>query len=162
MTIRKRGFHALALGLLMSAGLALAPSAFARGHVSIGINLPGVSLGYWSGGHRWGGYGYAGWSGYYGGYGGYYSPAYYGGYYGPTYSSGYYAPAPVYYGVTYSAPVYRTYYRTRYYDRGGDPRYSRDYDRRYDSDRGYGDRGYYHAGYDRGHSCGSPDPRYCR
>lgn len=146
MTIRKRGFRALVLGMLVAAGLALAPTAFAGGHVSIGINLPGVSLGYWGGRHH-GGYvdvgGYYG-GGYYGG--GYYSPAYYDSYY-------YYAPAPVYYdSYYYSAPVvYRSHYRTGYYDRGGDPRYNRDYD-----------RGYHRSGYNRGYSCGSSDPRYCR
>ncbi|MBS0487987.1 MAG: hypothetical protein JSS13_11650 [Proteobacteria bacterium] len=161
MTIRKRGFRALVLGLLVTAGLALAPSAFAGGHVSIGINLPGVSLGYW-GGHHGHGYVDVGVGGYYGGYGGgyygnYYAPAYSGGYYGPSYYSGYYAPAPVYYGGYYPAPVYRTYYRSRTYYRNEGPRYDRGYDRGYDNDRGY-----YRAGYNRGNSCASADPRYCR
>lgn len=162
MTMRKRGFRALVLGLLVTAGLALAPAAFAGGHVSIGINLPGVSLGYWGGHH---GHGYVNVGGYYGG--GYYGGGYYGGgYYSPAYyDSYYYAPAPVYYApapvyydsyYSYSAPVYRSHYRARYYDRGGDPRYSRDYG------RGYNDRGHHRAGYNRGYSCGSSDPRYCR
>jgi len=143
MTIRKRGFRALVLGLLVMAGLALAPAAFAGGHVSIGINLPGVSLGYWGGHH---GHGYVNVGGYYGG--GYYGGGYYGGgYYSPAYYDSYYyapapvyyAPAPVYYGSYYSAPVYRSHSRSRYYDRG-----------------------YHRAGYSRGYSCGSSDPRYCR
>lgn len=153
MTIRKRGFRALVLGLLVTAGLALAPSAFARGHVSIGINLPGLSIGIGSH-HGYLGIG-PGYGGYYGG--GYYSPAYYDSYY--------YAPAPVYYdSYYYSAPVvYRSHYRTGYYyDRGGDPRYNRDYGRGYDSDRGYRRTGYGNSGYSRGYSCGSSDPRYCR
>jgi hypothetical protein len=156
MTIRKRGFRALVLGLLVTAGLALAPAAFAGGHVSIGINLPGVSLGYWGGHH---GHGYVSVGGYYGGGyygGGYYSPAYYDSYYYAP-APVYYAPAPAYYGSYYSAPVYRSHYRTRYYDRGGDSRYNRDYGRGYDNDRGY-----HRAGYGRGNSCGSSDPRYCR
>jgi hypothetical protein len=156
MTTRKRGFRALVLGLLVTAGLARAPAAYGGGHVSIGINLPGVSLGYWGGHH---GHGYVNVGGYYGG--GYYGGGYYGGgYYSPAYYDSYYyapapvyyAPAPVYYGSYYSAPVYRSHYRTRYYDRGGDPRYHRDYGRGYDNDRGYHRGGYG----DRG----SSDPRY--
>jgi hypothetical protein len=157
MTIRKRGFRALVLGLLVTAGLMLAPAAFAGGHVSIGINLPGVSLGYWGGHH---GHGYVSVGGYYGdGYydGGYYSPVYYDSYYYAP-APVYYAPAPVYYGSYYSAPVYRSHYRSRYYDRGGDPRYYRDHGRGYDYDN---DRGYHRGGYGRGYSCGSSDPRYC-
>lgn len=146
MNTRNRGLRAMLLGLLATAGLALAPSAFARGHVSIGIDLPGLSVGYW-GGHHGRGYVDVGVGGYYGG--GYYAPAYYDSYY--------YAPAPVYYGAYYSAPVYRSHYRTRYHDRDDDPRYYRDYDRGYDNDRGYR-----RAGYNRGYSCGSSDPRYCR
>lgn len=146
MTIRKRGFRALVLGLLVAAGLALAPSAFARGHVSIGINLPGLSIGvgphhsYLGIGPGYGGY-----------YGGYYGDYYGGGYYAPA--PVYYAPGPVYYGSYYSAPVYRSHYRTRYYDRGG-------YDSRYHRS-GY-DRGYSHGGYSRGGygDHGSSDPRY--
>lgn len=164
MTIRKWGLRTLVLGLIAAAGLVLAPSAFARGHVSIGIDLPGISLGYWGGHH---GHGYVGVGGYYGsgyyggGYYGNYSPAYYGGYYGPSYYSGYYAPAPVYYGGYYPAPVYRTYYRSRTYYRNEDPRYDRGYNRGYN--RGYdNDRGYSRAGYNRGNSCASADPRYCR
>ncbi len=77
MTIRKHGLRTLVLGLVVASGVALAPSAFARGHLSIGINLPGLSLGYW-GGHR--GHGYVDIGGYYGG--GYYGGGYYdGGYY---------------------------------------------------------------------------------
>ncbi len=158
MAIRKGGFRALVLGLLATAGLALAPTAFAHGHFSIGIDLPGVSLGYW-GGHRHGGGVDVGIGGYYGTpYGGYY-----GGYYAPA--PVYYAPAPVYYdSYYYAAPRYRAQYRSR--------GYYRDYDRGYDHDRGYRHDGYGHDGYghdryghDRyghGYSCRSADPRYCR
>ncbi|MHB8448213.1 MAG: hypothetical protein ACYC9P_09855 [Rudaea sp.] len=150
MAIRKQVFRTLVPGLLLAAGLALAPSAFAHGRFSIGIDLPGVSVGYW-GGHHGHGYVDVGVGGYYGGYygGGYYAPAYYDSYY--------YAPAPVYYGAHYSEPVYRSYDRSRYHDRDDDRRYYRDYGRGYDSDRGY-----HRAGYNRGYSCGSSDPRYCR
>lgn len=114
-------------GVLVAAGFALAPAAFARSHWNVGINigLPGVSLGYsdcrhcgWGGGY----YGYA------------YAPRYYApAYYAPAYT--YYAPAPYGYGygypvrgaVYYSRPVYRGHVyhdrgyaqRARYYDRGG-------------------------------------------
>lgn len=96
MNFRKRGFRAMVLGLLVAGGLALAPAAFAGGgHVSVGVNLPGVSIGY--GGH--------------GGYVAAYAPAYYpAAYYGPAYypttyyydyAPAYYAPYPVYYGASY-------------------------------------------------------------
>lgn len=157
MNIRNRGSRALCLGLLAVAGLALAPAAFARSHVSIGINLPGVSLGYWGGHH---GRGYVNVGGYYGGGyygGGYYGAGYYGGYAPSYYDTYYYRSAPVY----YSRPVYYgpTYYRSRNYYRGSDNHRSyrdRDY---YARDRGYRnrDRGYQQRGYDRG---GSYDPRY--
>ena len=99
MTFRKRGFRAMVLGLLVAAGLALTPAAFARGHISIGISVPGVSVGY-------GPYGVVGVGGYYGGY---YAPAYYDPYY--------YAPYPAY-GVVYGGYPHR-YYRGGYYrDRG--------------------------------------------
>jgi hypothetical protein len=108
MTFRKRGFRAMVLGLLVAAGLALAPAAFARGHIDIGISVPGVSVGYW-GGHR----GFVGVGGYYGGY---YapSPVYYDDYYAP-----YYAPYPAY-GAVYYAPhrYYNRYYRGHYYRHG--------------------------------------------
>ena len=104
MISRKRGFRAMVFGLLVAAGLALTPAAFARTHVDIGINAPGVSLGYY-GGHRH--------HGYYGSYG------YYGGYYGPTYyAPAYYEPAyyaPAYYGGCY---VRGHYDRYGYYHRG--------------------------------------------
>src|ERR1700759_3771142 len=88
-----RGFRSLALGLTLAAGALAAPAAFARDHVSVGIGLPGVSVGYNSGWH--------GRNNYYVGVGGY-RPYYYGGYCGGYYP-GYYAPAPVVYG----GPVYR-------------------------------------------------------
>jgi hypothetical protein len=112
MTFRKRGFRAMVLGLLVTAGLALAPAAFARGHIGIGISVPGVSVGYW-GGNR----GFVG----VGGYGGYY-----GGYYAPAYYDDYYAPA---YGVVYGGPVIRAGYPYHYY-RGGYYRHDRGYYRR--------------------------------
>ena len=46
MLSRKRGFRAMVLGLLAAAGLALAPAAFAHGGWSVGISVPGVSVGY--------------------------------------------------------------------------------------------------------------------
>jgi len=88
----------MVLGLLVAAGLALTPAAFARSHVDIGINAPGVSLGYYSGHHHHGYYGY-------------------GGYYGPSY---YYAPA--YYAPAYYGPSYYNYgscYVRGHYDRWG-------------------------------------------
>ena len=102
MNSRKRGFQAMVLGLLVAAGLALTPAAFARSHVDIGIAAPGVSLGYSSGYHRHGYYGY------------------YGGYYGPSY---YYAPA--YYAPAYYGPSYYNYgncYVCGHYDRWGNKR----------------------------------------
>ena len=106
----------MVLGLLVAAGLALTPAAFARGHIDIGINVPGVSVGYY-GGHR--GHGYVGVGGYYGGY---YAPApvYYDDYY---YSPYYDAPYPAY-GVVYSHPhrYYNHYNRYQYRNRGYDRR----------------------------------------
>lgn len=105
MKFRKRGIRAAVLGLLAAAGLALAPAAFAHTNWSVGINAPGVSVGYW-GGHHHGGYLGIN-AGYYGGY----YPAYYS---APVYYD-YYAPAPVVERVYYTRPVYRHHYR-RYYD----------------------------------------------
>lgn len=131
MNFRKRGFRAMVLGLLVAGGLALTPAAFAGGHFSVGVALPGVSIGY--GGH----------SGYVGvyapAYPAYYAPAYYPtAYYdyGPAYYSSYYAPYPAYYGAYY-------YGGHRYYD--GGHRY-RGHDH-YSGHGGYdyrGDRGGYH------------------
>jgi len=113
MNFRKRGFRAMVLGLLVAGGLALAPAAFAGGsHVSVGVALPGVSVGY---------------NGYGGGYVGvyapstYYAPAYYPtayyptAYYdyGPAYYSGYYA-YPATYGAYYYSGGHR-YYRSHHY-----------------------------------------------
>lgn len=99
MLFRKRGFRAMVLGLLVATGLALTPAAFARSHFSVGIAVPGVSVGY--------GPGY-----------GYYAPAYYGrGYYDPYYyDSYYYGPSVVYYG---GYGGHHRYYRDHYY-RGHD------------------------------------------
>jgi hypothetical protein len=95
MTFRKRGFRAMVLGLVVAAGLMLAPAAFARDHFSLGINLPGLSLGIGSH-HSYVGVGVGG---------------YYPGYYGPA---AYVAPAPIYYGPAYYGPAY---YGVGYYGR---------------------------------------------
>ena len=127
MKFGKRGFRAMAFGLVAVAGLAFASAASARDHFSLGISVPGLSIGVGNH-HTYVGVG----GGYYGG--GYYSP----GYYGPAYYAApapvYYAPAPVYYGPAYyggyySRPVYRggyyghgyyrDGYRGGYYNRGG-------------------------------------------
>ncbi len=133
MKFSKRGFRAMAFGLVAVAGLAFASAASARGYFSVGVNVPGVSVGF-SNHHSWVGVG----GGYYGGY---YAPAYY----GPTY----YAPAPVYYETYptyyYSRPVvYRSgyYYRSRSYERGYDRGYNRGY---YEGRNGYYDRGGYYG-----------------
>ena len=80
MISRKRGIRAMALGFVAAAGLALAPAAFARTYVDVGVSAPGVSIGYYGGHHHHGWYGSAG----------YYAPGYYD--YYPTYSY-----APTYY-----------------------------------------------------------------
>src|SRR5689334_699170 len=69
----KRGIRAAVLGLLAAAGLALAPAAFARTYVDVGVAAPGVSIGYYGGHHHhwYGSVGYYGYSPYY------YEPAYY-------------------------------------------------------------------------------------
>jgi hypothetical protein len=101
-----RGIRSLALGLCVAAGALAAPAAFARDHVSVGIGLPGVSVGYHSGWHGRGNY--------FVGVGGY-RPYYYGGYYGGYYP-GYYAPAPVYYGrAAYGSCYTRAFYDARGY-----------------------------------------------
>ena len=105
MISRKRGFRAMMFGLLAAAGLALAPAAFAGGHVGIGISAPGVSLGYW-GGHHGRGFVDVGVGGYYGGY---YAPGYY---YDPYY-------APVVYDAYYYGYPHRGYYRGGYYPSRG-------------------------------------------
>ena len=91
MKFGKRGFRAMAFGLVAVAGLAFASAASARDHFSLGISVPGLSVGVGNH-HTYVGVG----GGYYGG--GYYSP----GYYRPAYYAApapvYYAPAPVYYG----------------------------------------------------------------
>ena len=90
-------------------GCADAAPSFARSHVSVGIgvNLPGVSVGY-SDGYR-----------------GHYRPYYGGGYYAPAYAPPvYYRPAPrvVYYDepVVVERPVYvrRVYEERGYYSDG--------------------------------------------
>jgi len=118
----------MVLGLLVAAGLGLAPAAFARGHVGIGISVPGVSVGYWGGHH---GYGYVGVGGYNGGY---YAPAYY----APAYYDDYYYSSYPAYGVVYNSGYYPHHYRGdhNYYNRGG-------HDYR-DHDRGHDRHGYHH------------------
>jgi hypothetical protein len=105
MKFCKRGIRAMALGVLAAASLALAPAAFAHTTWGVGINTPGVSVGYY-GGHHHGGYIGVN-SGYYGGY--------YGGGYYPydRYNYGYYAPN--YYGSCYIRGHYDRY---GYYHRG--------------------------------------------
>lgn len=117
MNFRKRGFRAMVLGLLVASGLALAPTAFASGHVSVGVALPGVSIGY--GGHR--------------GYVGVYAPAYYGPAYYP--SSYYYDYGPAY----YSYPTYGAYYYN-----GGHRYYRSNHSRYYGHSGYYRDRYYRH------------------
>lgn len=111
MSFRKRGFRAMVLGLLVATGLALTPAAFARSHVSFGISVPGVAIGY--------GPGY---------YGSYYAPAYYGpAYYDPYYydsyyyGPSYYGPSVVYYGGGYRHHhhYYRDYDRHEHYRHDG-------------------------------------------
>lgn len=110
MKFRKSGLRATALGLLAMAGLALAPAASAHGGVSIGINVPGLSVGV--GPHH---HGYIGIGG----------PVYY----APT--PAYYAPAPlVYDDYYYDAPVYvGGYYGGGYYHRYPHHHYHGGYDR---------------------------------
>jgi hypothetical protein len=139
-----RGIRSIVLGVLVAAGLALAPSAFARGHVSIGIGLPGLSIGFSDCrhcGHGWGG----NYGGYYGGgYGYSYAPAYYApAYYGAGYYDDYY---PSYGAVYYSRPIHRSYYGY-----GGGYR-NHEYRNHEYRDHGYRDRDYGHRAsyYDRG------------
>ena len=68
----KRGIRTMVLGLLAAASLALAPAAFARTYVDVGVAAPGVNIGYYSGHHQ---------HGWYGTVGGYYGPSYYPSYY---------------------------------------------------------------------------------
>ncbi|MFT3791711.1 MAG: hypothetical protein QM741_11700 [Rudaea sp.] len=119
MNISKRGFRAMAFGLVAVAGLAFASAASARDHFSLGINLPGLSLGIGSH-HTYLGIG----GGYYAP--GYYAPAYYAApapvyydpypaYYGPAYYGGYYARPVVYRGGYYGHGYYRDGYRGGYH-----------------------------------------------
>ena len=109
-----RGMRNIALGLCVAAGALAAPAAFARDHVSVGVALPGVSVGYHNGWHGHNSYYVGVGNGYYGH--GYYGPrrGYYGGYYGGYYP-GYYAPAPVYYGGGYGSCYARGFYDGRGY-----------------------------------------------
>jgi hypothetical protein len=105
MAFRKRGFRAIVLGLLVATGLALTPAAFARSHVSFGVSVPGVAIGYGPG--------------YYGYYAPAYGPAYYDPYYYDSYyySPRYYGPSVVYYD-SYGHRHYRHHrdrYEHRYY-----------------------------------------------
>jgi hypothetical protein len=137
--------HSL-FGLLIAAGLALAPSAFARGHVSVGIGLPGISLGFSDCRHC----GHGGWGGnYYGGVG-YYGGGYYSGYAAPVYySPAYYEPS--YYSYpSYGAVYYGGggYYSDRYYGRGRHDGYRGGYRGR-DGHHDRGDYGHRASYYDR-------------
>ena len=82
----------------------ITPSAFARGGIGIGINLPGLSIGV--GPHH---HGYIGIGG----------PVYYGpAYYAPApvvYDDYYYDYGPVYGGAYYYGPRYHHSYRGGYY-----------------------------------------------
>lgn len=101
-------------GLLVAAGFLLAPAAFARGHLNVGVNigLPGLSLGYRDCHHcGWGG-GYA-----------YAAPTYYGPtYYEPAYYEPAYYPAYPAYGAVYYSDYghYRNGGHDRYRSRGHD------------------------------------------
>ena len=126
MISRIRGFRALACGVFATAGLALAPSAFAG--VSVGINLPGLSIGVGPHHHAYLGIG-----------GGYYAPSYYDyGYYpAPVVYDDYYYGAPVYVGGYYG-PRHR-YHHGGYYRGGGE---YHDYHHEYHHG-GYYDGGHY-------------------
>src|SRR5437588_2526692 len=143
MKFRKRGPHAVAVGLVVLAGLALAPTAFAHGGVSIGINVPGLSIGVGPHHHAYVGIGGPG----------YYAPAPV--YYSPVaYDDYYYDDAPVYVGGYYGRGYYGGgYYGGGYYGGGYHHRGYRGYDRyQYHYYRGgYGGHhhsgGYYQGGY---------------
>jgi len=96
MNSRKRGIRAMVLGLLATAGIALAPAAFARTYVDVGVSAPGVSVGYYGGHHHHGWYGSAG-------------------YYDPYYRPYYYSYSPTYYDPYYS----NSCYVRGHYDRWG-------------------------------------------
>jgi len=135
-SLRKYSVRFALLSLL--AAFAFAPSAFARSHWNVGINVggPGFSVGYSDCRHC--GYGWAGNYGYVSSYyPAYYSaPVYYGGYYGGGYGGYYPTYSSVYY---YDRPSYRRgYYSDRY-------RYRHDHG--YYRDRDYGHRAnYYNRG----------------
>jgi hypothetical protein len=125
MNFRKRGFRAMVLGLLVAGGLALTPAAFAGGsHVSVGVALPGVSVGY----NGYGGY-----------YGSVYAPAAYPAYYAPAYPTAYYPTAyydygPAYYSGSYAYPTAGVYYYSgghRYYRSHYHPRATHYYNSTY-------------------------------
>jgi hypothetical protein len=105
----------MVLGGLLAASLCFAPAALARTHVSVGVALPGVSIGV---GNCWN-CGYA--------------PVYPAPVYYP--SPVYYAPAPVYYAP---APVYYGYGYGGYYAPRRAYRYHRGYPHYYG--HGHGDR----------------------
>ncbi|NCT68143.1 MAG: hypothetical protein GXC76_10975 [Rhodanobacteraceae bacterium] len=142
-------FRYMVLGLLMAAGVAAAPAAFARSHWNVGINLgfPGVSIGYsdcrhcgygWGGNYVYGSYAYA--------------PAYY------APAPAYYSYSPAYYGPNYySYPSYGTVY---YSDRPVRRVYHSE--RRYDDVGRYHDRGGHRDGRDYGHRATYYDRGYRR
>ncbi len=132
---RARRSRSILIGAIVVFAMAVAPGAFARGHVgiSIGFSGPGYSVGYSDfghGRHGWSGSFYSGY-GYGRGYGGYGYGAYYPSYYAPIVDRGYYYDYPRHYRANVG-PYYRDdpYYRydrpvvrrvvhrtVRYYDR---------------------------------------------
>ena len=127
MSLRKYSVKFALVGALAALAAVAAPSAFARGHVNVGVSIgvPGFGIGYSDCrhcGYR-GGYGY----GYVGAYApvyygpGYYEPAYYGPAYYPAYSSVYISDRSYRYGAGHYHGGYRHDYghRGSYYNRGG-------------------------------------------
>lgn len=143
----RKSFRNIALGLLAAAGFMLAPAAFAggHGHVSVGISLPGLSVGWTDRGQGYLGIGVGAWYPSYGwgGSPGWYGPGWYGAsWYGaPAYPVYRYPVRPVrYYGANYYGP---TYYGPRYHG-------PRSHGHRSAPVPAYRSGGYYRAGHDRG------------
>ena len=136
--ILRRGL--IGLGLLL-AGAIIAPAAFARTHVSIGLGFygPGYSVGINDCINCYRGY-------YPRYYSGYYAPAYYYRptpvYYAPAY---YYRPAPVYYNPypVYGTVYYSNGYRHGWHDHDHDGWRDHDHDGWHDDDH-YSHGSYYH------------------
>ncbi len=118
-------------GIVVAAGLAMTPAAFARSHWNVGVNIgfPGISIGY-ANCCRGGRY-----------YGGYAAPVYYGSaYYSPAYYPSYYYDSYPYY------PARVEYYDSRPAYRGDRGYYRHGHDR---DSRGYRDYGHRATYYDR-------------